>query len=74
MNKLIKRLIANMVGYVVYVHSQDVKPYKHVTLSYQEALEWAACYPASFGSAVIMKRRLVRPSLFVGYRRCEMGA
>ena len=55
MKKLINRLALRLAPFTVRVYADD-KTYTHKAHTYREALAWAACYPAHWGSVHISGR------------------
>jgi hypothetical protein len=55
MKKLINRLALRFAPFTVRVYADD-KTYTHKAHTYREALAWAACYPAHWGSVHISGR------------------
>ena len=55
MRKLFNRLALRLAPFTVRVLSDD-RTYTHKAHTYQEALEWAACYPQDWGRVVITGR------------------
>jgi hypothetical protein len=55
MKKLFNRLALRFAPFTVRVYADD-KTYTHKAHTYREALAWAACYPAHWGSVHISGR------------------
>ena len=55
MKRQLKRLASTLAPFTVRVLSDD-RTYTHKAHTYQEALAWAACYPADWGRVVITGR------------------
>ena len=55
MKRLINRWALSLAPFTVRVYADD-KTYTHKAHTYREALAWAACYPAHWGSVVITGR------------------
>lgn len=55
MKKFINRLALSFAPFTVRVYS-DNKTYTHKAHTYADALAWAACYPAHWGSVHISGR------------------
>ena len=55
MKKLINRLALKLAPFTVRVFSDD-GTIEHKAHTYQDALAWAACYPAHWGRVVITGR------------------
>ena len=55
MRKLINRWALSLAPFTVRVYADD-KTYAHKAHTYREALAWAACYPAHWGSVHISGR------------------
>ena len=55
MKRLINRLALSLAPFTVRVYADD-KTYTHKAHTYREALAWAACYPAHWGSVHISGR------------------
>lgn len=55
MKKLFNRLALRLAPFTVRVLSSD-RTYTHKAHSFADALQWAACYPPSWGRVVITGR------------------
>jgi len=53
--KSFRNLLSTLAPFTVRVLSDD-RTYAHKAHTYQEALAWAACYPADWGRVVITGR------------------
>jgi len=53
--KILRNIVSTLAPFTVRVFSDD-RTYTHKAHTYQEALDWARCYPQDWGRVVITGR------------------
>ena len=53
--KILRNIVSTLAPFTVRVFSDD-RTYTHKAHTYQEALDWARCYPQDWGRVIITGR------------------